>query len=646
MSIRAPLLGALSLPWFVHATVVLASWVGLRPLASQTASSALLVAGCVFSVLTAVACRGAAAAATPHPTGVSTTVLLALRALIGVGALVFALGILAAATFPIVAYDALAYRMPVIAQWLDAGSIAWVRTDDPVRNGYPLGQEAVSAVVAASTGSLRFADATSFFYVAGGALSIVWLAESWKVRSLFAWTSASVFVLAPMMVLNAGSGYVDAAFAGATVALICCTTLATRDAEPDPIAVGAAGMAAAHVLALKGTGAGFVVLCAAGALLRLGLRLARRVPAPSVERSPRSPRLRKRAALGLVVALALPGTFWSVRDLTYTGNPVWPVDVRLAGNTLWAGVGTMEQIIDVLHNTPADFARLTAPVRVLHTWLQLRGTANVYDDRRAGLGWTWPLLALPAIVCVLKRALRRAKRGPLDEQMEMVFVLALTAAFFALQPMNWWPRYTLWLWGAGALALALEAERLCRRGRVRMLTCGALALTAVCCVEGACALATANGTKVALWRLSRPGADLHTLLDTRSGVNAVYWVPPEFWELGLDLRSDLCRGAWKPETDDAILDGVFAQLTPRPRMHILDDDSIGWPNLRQQARAAGCSELLLFKGSPALAWAAGDPNVVVEHVLGFDPLSVVRTRDWKREMEACLQRPLSAGIAR
>ena len=42
-----------------------------------------------------------------------------------------------------------------------------------------------------------------------------------------------VFVLAPMTLLNAPSGYVDAAFAGATVALLCTSALWLAGAQPD-----------------------------------------------------------------------------------------------------------------------------------------------------------------------------------------------------------------------------------------------------------------------------------------------------------------------------------------------------------------------------------------------------------------------------
>ena len=137
----------------------------------------------------------------------------------------FFAALLTSILLPIVAYDAIAYRIPTIANWLDAGRVAWVPTDDPVRNGYPMGQESVSAVLAAMTGSMRFVATTSFVHVAAGAVSIWLFCEECGIRRPLARAAGATFVLVPMVLLNAPSGYVDAAFAGAVVSLLCLVAL-------------------------------------------------------------------------------------------------------------------------------------------------------------------------------------------------------------------------------------------------------------------------------------------------------------------------------------------------------------------------------------------------------------------------------------
>lgn len=566
------------------------------------AAWAILVLGTAFAlglVREVLRARGASQTS-PRVLGGPSEIIARLVTLTAGLAFVAALG--AAIAFPVVAYDALAYRLPVIADWLDAGRVAWVMTDDPVRNGYPLGQEAMSAVVAAATGSMRFVGVTSFFHVAAGALGIALLAEHAGVRRDFARAAGALFLLAPVVILNAPSGYVDAAFAGEVVALLCTMTLVTEGSAP-PLGVVAAGMAAAHALSLKSTGLPFTAIIVMGGAARAWVYR------------------RRRSGIASAVLLAAPGAFWALRDVHHTGNPLWPAEIRVMGITLWPGPNTLDQLLDVTHNTPPELAALGRGARIVRTWLEWNGPAMDFDQRLAGLGWSWPLFALPAIGALLWRCARPAGTASEGDR-KVLFVIALTGACFVLQPMAWWPRYTLWVWGAGALAIALQAERFAYSGKERLLPAGLAALAGLVVFEGGIALAHANG---ALGGFMRTGA-WSDLRDPHRAVNATTWIDPAFWRLGLEREGNVCRGAWKPGTDDANLDGVFAQLTPRPRVHVIRDDDVGWPEVRHAWEESGCRELLLLQGSPALALAARDPTVSVESATAFDPLFVVRAR--------------------
>ncbi|HEX7670756.1 MAG TPA: hypothetical protein VF395_14275, partial [Polyangiaceae bacterium] len=186
-----------------------------------------------------------------------------------------------------------------------------------------------------------------------------------------------------------------------------------------------------------------------------------------------------------------------------------------------------------------------------------------------------------------------------------------------------WSRYTLWLWGAGALSLAVLGERLARSERRALLpTCLAL-ISALSMAEGAYAAVRANGAWMAL---SRSISRARELADPKRGANARKWIAASFWQLGLETRPDVCRGSYKPGSDDANLDGVFAQLSPRPRVHIVPDDDGDWGRVRRGWKGTACPELLLLRGSPVLPLAARDPEVSVEAAVAFDPLFVVRWR--------------------
>jgi hypothetical protein len=325
--------------------------------------------------------------------------------------------------------------------------------------------------------------------------------------------------------------------------------------------------------------------------------------------------------------LISPGAFWVLRNVMHTGNPLWPVTLAAFGQTVFPGQATMAQVLDVAHNTPKEIAALPGVLRTAFTWLQLSGPAVDFDDRLAGLGYAWPLFALPALGSVLAQRLR-AKQQPRQQPPQLapaVPVILLTALCLVLQPMNWWPRYTLWLWGAGALALAVCAEGVVSSNAKDAETWVQRALVALLVVsgsEGIFALCHVQGAHLALRRWQR-AQDLAAVFDVRRGFNAVDWVAPAWWQLGLEQQGHVCRGGWKPGTDNTNLDGVFAQLHPRPRVHWVEDEGQSWPAARKQALANGCPALPLFPGSPVLASALQDPSVSVEKRLAFDPLFVV-----------------------
>jgi hypothetical protein len=600
-ALPAALITLLVVPWFVHAAVVICSAAGAHPLAGSIYAVAILgMAGGVA----AVTLRGLGHALPPsEPERSTPPVSKAIATGIATAAAVATLiAVVAAVVLPLVAYDALGYRLPVIADWLDAGRIAWVDTDDPVRNGYPMGQEAVSAVVAAAVGSLRFSAIPSFLHVLAGALSIWLLAEHAGARRPLARAAAAAFVLVPMNLLNAASGYVDAAFAGAVVALACNAALLATAGQGLFFAVST-GMAAAHVLSLKGNG--IAVVGVVGLALAVGA-IFRRQPARHYS---------------LALALAAPGAFWALRNVARMGNPLWPVQVKLAGRVVLPGTGTMESILDVAHNTPHALVRLSGIARVIHTWLELAGPAGDCDDRLSGLGWAWPLLALPALATMLFSVVRRERRT--EQWAGVLFVTLVTAFCFALQPMKWWPRYTIWVWGPGALALALAGERIARTRSTRTLSLSLAVLAVLVIGEGTTAALRANGLGAALAR-ARGGAQGVSRVQTAG--NGPSWVHPDLWSFGVAAAEDVCRGAWKPGTDNANLDGVIAQLVPRPHVHVINDDADPWATVKARWKKTPCRSLLLFTGTHVLADAERDPEVTVTPTIAFDPLYVVRPR--------------------
>jgi hypothetical protein len=312
-----------------------------------------------------------------------------------------------------------------------------------------------------------------------------------------------------------------------------------------------------------------------------------------------------------------------------TGNPLWPIRVSIGGKVLLPGVGSAEQILDVASNTPAQLASHAPFTRVLLTWLQWRGPALDFDYRLSGLGYAWLFVAVPALLALLFRLWRepaaRSRHAPL------LFVLLLTAACFVVQPMAWWSRYTLWLWGAGALAIACQLEHALREPAARSQSLLLVALALLSLSEAGFALTHVHGLQLALYRYrhaaaASPHIGFVQSLDLQHASQAKHWIAPEFWQLGLTRDARICRAYWKPRTDNPNLDGVLAQLSPRPAVLVLRDEHVSWAETKQSWQQAGCPALLLFRGSPVLAAAQADPAVSVRLVRAFDPLYLLRSR--------------------
>jgi hypothetical protein len=615
--------------WWVHGLAVSVSALGAAPLRNRLFASALLAVSAVGAIVTALVSirvgpidvSGAYRSFTSFARRARARDNISERVAtdghaadlcaryvsrwLSAAAVVAAAAVAAAAVWlPMTAYDALGYRVPTIAQWLDAGRISWVSSDDPVRNGYPLGLEAIGAVVAASFGSMTLVDALSLPLLVAGALGVLLSAFASGVRPYLARACGAVFFLAPIGLLNAPSGYVDAAFGGALVALLALLARASdfpgRLGTMDAVA---AGMAAALVMSLKGTGFAFVAIAA----LVAGLRAY----------GNRSLTVR---AVAVFVLVSMPGTFWITRNLIYTGNPLWPIDVSVAGIHLFPGIKSVDAIMDVANNTPPELKGRNGLRQVLLTWAQIWGPAAGFDERLAGLGYAWPLFAVPAIITCVWVSVRERARLSLP-----IFVVAVSAFWFALQPMRWWSRYTLWLWGAGALALGFTAERWARKGKRATLAAFSIMLSAVCISEAGFAIFHLGGVGPLLATGRRETGATIGFNDLRSAA-ARAGLEPAFWASEVANSGTICRGSWKPDTDNANLDGVFAQLIPRPRVVVIDDDRASWNQVKERWFKSDCPYLLLMSRSPVLDSSRRDSSVKVVSAIAFDPLSIVEKR--------------------
>jgi hypothetical protein len=519
-------------------------------------------------------------------------------ALIAIAVAAHAAIILQAALLPTTAYDALGYRLPAVAQWLDAKRIVWVTSDDELRNGYPLGNEAITAVFAAFFDSFAHADLTAYLFFVPGLFGVATFAKAIGATREQAVLSAALYALVPMNLLNVGSGYVDAAFAGALAAAVGASALWLSEG-PSPKNAFFFGATLALAACTKANGSVFALALAA---LALGARIVSGV------------RLTRKEILACVAGL-LPGFFWVARNVAMTGDPIWPIDLAVGGHMLAQGMGPIDQVLDVAHNVPPELAKIPSPLRALIVWFELHGPARSFDDRFAGLGLAW-LVAVVSIAWSTRAQWR-------EKTVNCAYFLAFLAiaVWFIAQPERWWARYTIWLWilGAPCLAIFISHLRSLRRGALLTTALG-LVITA----EAGIAVTYAHDlprliTERHLHAFSSqtPLAERFTLLAKLS---------PSMMRLELERESAVCRSAWKPGTDNANLDGYFAQLSPRVPVHVLEDKERPWREVASEARSMRCRALVLLRASPLVSEARSDSQATVTEETAFDPFYLVRLK--------------------
>jgi hypothetical protein len=192
-------------------------------------------------------------------------------------------------------------------------------------------------------------------------------------------------------------------------------------------------------------------------------------------------------------------------------------------------------------------------------------------------------------------------------------VLALSGACWLLQPLSFWPRLSSWLWGAAALAIALLASELAQRARAQGALAVVLSSALLALPEALYALAHVKG-------LDRLGLAL-LRQDSITALVRVAGIDGGFVRRALVGKRDVCRTPWRLGTDDANLDGIVAQLSPRPRMHVIDDGR--WSALPSAVRARGCDQLIAIGDSPLLSSAPASWARRIETATAFGPCHLI-----------------------
>jgi hypothetical protein len=386
---------------------------------------------------------------------VSRTYLI--KILAGLVALaVLALGLLGA-IYPPVEWDSLMYHLPAAAFYQQNQSLldpalpmlsgeSW----DPSTwiNAFPKNIELLFLWTTLLAGTPAFTDLVPLAFALLGIAAVYVLAVKVGVDRRWALAAGLLFFLTPIVLAQARSNYID--LVNSVLILIALGLLWQGD-RPDPAQTAVAGLAAGVVLGAKWSGLLFVfwlVFFLIGQRTYLNKAANRPALAP----------LLRDSALFLAPAL-LMGGYWYAKNWYLHGNPLWPFHISFAGISLFPGALRAAQVLSTV--APEEIKGLTALVKLWISWREPIAAYN-YDVQLGGLGPFWFILALPSLYYVARWAVS-------ERNARLVLLFIAVAGMLLLHPDNWWPRFTMFIAGIGAVAFAIVRSAQEDQGTARLI---------------------------------------------------------------------------------------------------------------------------------------------------------------------------------
>jgi len=350
---------------------------------------------------------------------------------------------MAVAVLPPYAYDALWYHLSASASWLQAGRIG--PTHLVVQpDVFPINGELLSAWPMALLHSMAYSAGAQFVALFLGAAASATIAHQFGVPRRFAWIGAAVFMTTPVVVAQANVQLVDLLMGALFMSGLSFGLAVHREYGPVGASCMLAGLAAGILAGMKLNGLIYAPLIAGVVVSGLVLRWPRNRTV--------GPRPLLLPALAFFAALVLLGGPSIARTWATTGDPVYPVAIKVGGISLASGNPPLAYAIGYGWR-PASLTHASTPTLIAKSWahdadpLLGHARATLYDQKLGGFGPQWIYFELPAILLLAVASIRHRQYRPL-------LLLAVVGIAFLTTPNAWWTRFTIWLPVIGGASVA------------------------------------------------------------------------------------------------------------------------------------------------------------------------------------------------
>jgi len=145
----------------------------------------------------------------------------------------------------------------------------------------------------------------------------------------------------------------------------------------------------------------------------------------------------------------LVGGFWYVKNLYIYHNPIWPYSLSLGNIKIFPGEVGKDSLET---NIPLEYRNRSTIRNIFTTWRE-KTDFYCYDSGKGGFGAVWFTIGIPAVLLGLLSSIKN-KNPPLAS----LIISGGVALMFI--PLPWWPRFSLYVLGIGAICIAWWLNRL------------------------------------------------------------------------------------------------------------------------------------------------------------------------------------------
>ena len=322
--------------------------------------------------------------------------------------------------------DDMGYHLPVISEYARAHTIKLLPVQIREAFAYPQNAELLFLWPLLFAGSLKLIDCVNVLFVFLSVLAVYALLRNFKVSARDALFYAMLYALCPVVMMQAGSNYIDVILTLFLILSLYFTILFLQQGRN--CQAWCAALSIGMTCGMKYT-ALFLTFPLQALIIRQLFQGKRR------------------QAFGFVVTVCLLGGYWYFRNAIVLGNPLYPMNPLVSGMGFMEGSGQSNAVMDILAN--------------VHDWLLLFPLVDIgVGTFDGGFGPVFWGLGFPSWICIFFLTILKFQRKDLPK---LIALLLLPTGFLLLLlvPKQSWlfnGRYALFIVPIGLLSLSLIPE--------------------------------------------------------------------------------------------------------------------------------------------------------------------------------------------